>query len=201
MRRVFILAFIIFFSSGFSQNTDLDILRSINNGDNSGLDQSMKYTSFSVFPYMGISTAGILLTGYIKKDSVTIRNGYRTAIALCFNVALTEGLKYSFRRKRPYQEYPNDIVARDEADGYSMPSGHTSCAFSTATALTLSTRKWYVGVPAYALAGAIAYSRMRLGVHYPSDVLGGIVTGIGSTLLTWQMDKWLKKKRSRIPVN
>ncbi len=123
-----------------------------------------------------------------------IRNGYRTALALTLNIGITEGIKYAVRRKRPFQDYPDDIVKRNNADGFSFPSGHTSCAFATATALTLSTKKWYVGVPAYTYASLIAYSRMRLGVHYPSDVLGGIIVGIGSSLLTFQVDRWINKK-------
>ncbi|MEI8136921.1 MAG: phosphatase PAP2 family protein, partial [Bacteroidota bacterium] len=49
-------------------------------------------------------------------------------------------------------------------------------------------------VPAYAYAGFVGYSRIRLGMHYGSDVLGGMIIGIGSGLLTWKLDKELNKK-------
>ncbi len=192
-----ILAFILFCTLSlnvFSQNTDLDILKSINSGENKNWDKTMKLTSDGVYPFMALSAGGVWLAGYINKDQNMMRNGYKTAIAIGFNIALTEGIKYSVRRKRPFQEYPDEIVMRTKADGFSFPSGHTSSAFATATALTLSTKKWYVAVPAYAYAGLVAYSRLRLGVHYPSDVLGGIIVGIGCSMLTWQVDKWVNKK-------
>jgi membrane-associated phospholipid phosphatase len=76
-----------------------------------------------------------------------------------------------------------------------MPSGHTSSAFSTATSLSLNFRKWYVVAPAYTYAAAVGYSRMYLGVHYPSDVLVGALLGSGTAYLTWKINKKLQNKR------
>jgi undecaprenyl-diphosphatase len=63
-----------------------------------------------------------------------------------------------------------------------------------ATSLSLATKKWYVAVPAYLWASGVAYSRMYLGVHYPSDLLGGIVIGIGTSFLTWKIDQLILSK-------
>ncbi len=49
-------------------------------------------------------------------------------------------------------------------------------------------------MPAYAYAATVGYSRMYLGVHYPSDVLGGALVGAGSSLLTWELQRLLNKK-------
>ena len=190
----FILIFLLFYFSIHSQNADFRGVKNLNKNEYPVWDKTMKGVSFTVYPFMGASVGTLLIDGYCKKDPVMIRNGYKTAIALGVNILFTEGAKYSFKRKRPFEEYPNDIVMRMKATGYSFPSGHTSSAFCTATCLTLSTKKWFVAVPAYSYAGLIAYSRMRLGVHYPSDVLGGVLVGIGSGLLTWQIDKWVNKK-------
>ncbi|MBK7817865.1 MAG: phosphatase PAP2 family protein [Sphingobacteriaceae bacterium] len=97
---------------------------------------------------------------------------------------------------RPFVTHPNDITQKTHVGPLSFPSGHTTAAFATATALTLSTKKWQFAVPAYAYAGLVGYSRMRLGVHYPSDVLGGMIIGIGSGLLTWQIDKWIRGSKT-----
>ena len=69
-------------------------------------------------------------------------------------------------------------------------------AFATATSLSLTYPKWYIIVPAYSWAGAVGYSRMHLGVHYPSDVFIGALVGAGSAWLTHAMNKKLLKVKS-----
>ena len=82
--------------------------------------------------------------------------------------------------------------------GRSFPSGHTSLAFSTAASLSIQFNKWYVTLPAYLWAGSVAYSRMYLGVHYPTDVLGGAAVGIGSAYLAhWLNQKFFKNKKTK----
>ncbi|WP_256604704.1 phosphatase PAP2 family protein [Sphingobacterium multivorum] len=66
------------------------------------------------------------------------------------------------------------------AGGYSFPSGHTSSAFATASALSRAYSKWYVVAPSLLWASSVGYSRMYLGVHFPSDVLTGAVLGTGA---------------------
>lgn len=178
-----------------SQNADLRLLKNINSGEMPVWDKTMRGVSFSVYPVMPAVAGGVWLHGYYAKDEAMMRNGYKSAIAISFAVATSTGLKYLVNRTRPFKEYPNDIVQRDMHVGpFSFPSGHTTSAFASATALSLSYKKWYVTVPAYLYAGFVGYSRMRLGVHYPTDVLGGMVVGIGAGLLTWQIDKMVNGK-------
>ena len=59
---------------------------------------------------------------------------------------------------------------------YSFPSGHTGSSFAAGVTLFLCCPKKY-GVPALVLAFLIAVSRLYVGVHYPTDVLGGMLTG------------------------
>ena len=61
----------------------------------------------------------------------------------------------------------------------SYPSGHAAMAFCTAIILALSFRRAWVAVAAFAAAALISLSRVYLGHHYPSDVLGGAVMGLG----------------------
>ena len=177
-----------------SQNVDFSMLKTINKNEYPNLDISMRITSKSVYPLLIAAPGSLLLTGYVTKDKIMMRNGVKTGVAIGLNVLLTSGLKYAINRPRPFAQYPNDIIKRTNAGPYSFPSGHTSSAFAMATAMSLSTKKWYVVVPSYAYACAVGYSRMRLGVHFPTDILGGMVLGIGSSLLVFQIDKWIQKK-------
>ena len=58
----------------------------------------------------------------------------------------------------------------------SFPSGHTSSAFAAAVSIFLTNKK--AGIMALILAVLIAFSRMYFFVHFPTDILGGILTGV-----------------------
>jgi undecaprenyl-diphosphatase len=193
MTKFLFIGFLALQLLGKAQSLDFSMLRAINKNEHPNWDKTMRITSASIYPAMVITPGTLILSGYINDDKIMMRNGVKTGVAIGLNVLLTTGLKYAINRPRPYVQYPDDIVKRADAGKYSFPSGHTSTAFATATALTLSTKKWYVAVPSYAYACAVGYSRMRLGVHFPSDVLGGMIVGIGSSLLVFQIDKWLQK--------
>ena len=81
-----------------------------------------------------------------------------------------------------------------KAGSWSFPSGHTSSAFALATSLSIVYPKWYVIVPSYLWASSVGYSRMHLGVHYPSDVLAGALVGTGSAFLSHALNKCIHKK-------
>jgi len=136
----------------------------------------------------------VLSTGIARNEKTTINKGIYMAESLIASSLVTFGMKYTFRRQRPFQA-DTYIVQASSGGGPSFPSGHTSEAFATATSLTLSYPKWYVAVPAYTWAASVGYSRMYLGVHYPSDVLAGAVIGAGSAWLMYKANKWLFKKK------
>lgn len=64
---------------------------------------------------------------------------------------------------------------------YSFPSGHTQASFAAATSICMWSRKW--GIPALVLAALVAFSRMYLYVHYPTDILAGMLCGIVYALI------------------
>lgn len=121
---------------------------------------------------------GLFAIGAINDDKTMRQNavyiGTSTAITAVFNY----GLKQLFKRKRPFRKY-NNFVAVTQASGYSFPSGHTSSAFSTAVSLSHAYPKWYVIAPSLMWSSSVAYSRMYLGVHYPSDIAAGALLGSG----------------------
>lgn len=126
----------------------------------------------------------------------TRRTGVMIAFALIFELLLVNILmKPAFARPRPYNleiewwvqayrmVFPGGPVAKHLPGDFSFPSGHTGAAFAGALAWCFgSRRKWvgrarwvsYVGI---AVAALIGFSRLYLGVHYPTDVLFGVLAG------------------------
>lgn len=76
---------------------------------------------------------------------------------------------------------------------YSFPSGHTQASFAAATALFTANRR--AGICAFVLAVLIGFSRLYLYVHFPTDVLGGLVIGIGCGLLSACLIKRAEQRR------
>ena len=134
------------------------------------------------------------VTGFVRHDDMMFRNAVVNAGASVINLGITTALKYTINRSRPFETYP-DIIKKADAGSPSFPSGHTSGAFATATALSLAYPEWYVIIPSFTYAGAVGYSRMYLGVHYPSDVLAGAILGAGSAYLTFKVNQMLRKRR------
>lgn len=150
-----------------------------------------KHVDETVYPVALAAPLAVLVKGYIKKDKTVKDKGWHLVSTLVINTAVTQGIKYAINRQRPYEKYPTLIFPYDNTEkGKSFLSGHTSTAFSTATALTMDFKKWYVVVPAYTWAGCVGFARLKKGEHYPSDVIAGAAVGAGSALLS----KWLNKQ-------
>lgn len=177
-----LLNILVFSSAVLAQNFDIDLLRKINLERNTALDPTFKLITNSVGP-LGIGTPLIVTSiGLIEHDQTLKNKGYYLGATLLSSAIITTTLKYSIDRDRPFVTYP-DIQKLSAAGSPSFPSGHTSEAFATATSLSMAFPKWYVIAPAYVWASTAAYSRMHLGVHYPTDVLAGAFIGAGSAWL------------------
>lgn len=189
----FLLSFVIV----SSQNIDFNILKQVNSNRNKALDPTFKAITNSAIP-ISIATPVVLYSiGMIQKDSLIKKKAVFVGETFLVSAFITLASKQIIKRERPYNRYLElDPVVFENS--YSMPSGHTSSAFATATSLSLAYPKWYVIAPSFIWAGSVGYSRMHLGVHYPSDVLIGALVGSGSAFLTHKANQWLEiKSRKR----
>ncbi len=111
----------------------------------------------------------------------TRKTGIMILCALIIGFLIGEvGLKNLLCRPRPFAANPNiepNIVFHAKPpQSYSCPSGHSCSSFAAATAIFANNKR--IGIPAFCAAFLIAFSRIYNYVHYPSDVLFGIMLGI-----------------------
>jgi membrane-associated phospholipid phosphatase len=189
--NILVFYFLLFLMVGRSisaQNLDIDLLRKINLERNTALDPTFKFVTNSVAP-IGLGAPLVVTSiGLIQKDNTLKNKGYYIGATLLSSTIITTTLKFTIDRDRPFVTYP-EIQKLTGAGSPSFPSGHTSEAFATATSLSLAFPKWYVIAPSMLWASAAGYSRMHLGVHYPSDVLVGALIGSGSAWLCHELNK------------
>lgn len=128
--------------------------------------------------YLGNGGVVWILTGIIlcfwKK---TRKAGILMLIALaCSFIVNNLALKNMIARLRPYDVVTQVQLLISRQSDFSFPSGHTAASFAAAMVIARRLPKKY-GITALLLAAAIGFSRIYLGVHYPSDVIFGAVSG------------------------
>ena len=117
----------------------------------------------------------------------TRKTGAVVVVALLIDAILCNGiLKPFIARIRPCDINPEISLLIPKPDDFSFPSGHTAAAFTTAAALYFTGEK-NLWKPALVLAVLIAFSRLYLYVHYPTDVLGGIAVGVLAGYAGWRI--------------
>ncbi len=120
--------------------------------------------------------------------SETINTGVSVlfAMALCYLI-VNVTLKPLIARIRPYELSDSVKLLVPMLQDYSFPSGHSASSFAAAVAIFLNRRA--VGIAALCLASLIAFSRLYLYVHYPSDVLAGILIGTACAIIAVRLQK------------
>ena len=116
----------------------------------------------------------IILLFFKKTRSI----GYLSSLSLAICSTLTNLLlKPYFARTRPYHLLNTLVTLTHQPRDYSFPSGHTTAAFAVASILFFCCPKQY-GIPALIFAILVGFSRIYLGVHFPSDVIAGAFLGL-----------------------
>ncbi len=136
----------------------------------------------SLFVNIGILWIVLGLILIIRKKTRMIGIMTLTSLALCIAVN-NIFIKHLFARARPFDTYKDLIPLIKKPRDYSFASGHTTASFASAGILVRFLQKPYAAA-VVVFSVLVAFSRLYLGVHYPTDVLCGILIGItGSTLV------------------
>ena len=136
----------------------------------------------------------ILLSVGLLIPKKTRKTGMLALLALAFSYLINNLLlKNLIARTRPYEVIAGLHTLIGAQRDYSFPSGHTAASFASVVALFMAGER-KLWKPALLLAVLIAFSRLYLYVHYPTDVLGGLILGLiagylGSRLVLWLMAK------------
>jgi len=127
---------------------------------------AVTYGALILFP--GFSVA-LWLNGQ-RRVALAVLAGMVTSLAVT--------LAFQLIALRPRPEDVRLVIPQPAFPSY--PSGHTAMAFAVAMVLSLTHRRWGVWPITFSAALVIALSRVYLGLHYPSDIFGGAVVGVGA---------------------
>ena len=136
----------------------------------------------------------IILTVLLLIIPKTRKTGVIMMAALLVDVLLCNVLIKNLARTRPFDVNTAVQLLVAKPRDYSFPSGHTAASFASVTALYLAGEKkmWKA---ALVLAVLIALSRLYLYVHYPTDIIGGVIFGSLSGYLGYKIVEWIQKKK------
>ncbi len=130
----------------------------------------------------------------------TRKVGLASAVALLITfITVNLGIKNVVARTRPYEVIDGLINLVGEQSDFSFPSGHSAHAFAVGLViLIMMPRK--IGVPIFAISILMAYSRLYVGVHYPTDVIAGALIGaviafISVFIVNKLSELWAKRNR------
>jgi len=120
--------------------------------------------------------------------NVDKKKGFILSFTLLFSLFLNTVLKISIHNSRPFEVIPEILGKRVQtATGYSFPSGHTQGATTFYLALSLILKKRWIYITAIVISLLVALSRIYLGVHWPVDVIGGLVAGAIVALIMFKI--------------
>ncbi|MBR6102882.1 MAG: phosphatase PAP2 family protein [Ruminococcus sp.] len=168
---------------------DLSVLHSLETIRNEVL-------TFILRVFTHLADAGIfwiLLCAAMLIYPKTRKIGFYAAVALALQAILGEAiLKHIVCRERPYYYEPWIDTIINRPITYSFPSGHTSSSAAVALSVFIQNRK--MGAPLIVIALLVAFSRVYFMVHYPTDVICGIILGCLCAVITFFILGYILKK-------
>lgn len=139
----------------------------------------------------------IFMALFLLLRKKTRQTGLAASLAIAINTVISNGiLKLWVARPRPFLTYTDLTPMIPPPTDFSFPSGHTSCAFAVAFVLYEYLPKRY-SIPILAVAAFIGLSRLYLGVHYPSDVLAGVLIGFAVAKIAVRLIQYIGSRHWR----
>lgn len=136
----------------------------------------------------------IVLTIVLLFYPKTRKVGIMSAVALLGSLLINNYLiKNLVQRPRPFVTFTDLRIIIPTPSEFSFPSGHTSSSFAAAAVFYRHLPK-KLGLPSVILAGLIGFSRLYVGVHYPTDVIAGALMGILLSYMAEFLVNFLEKK-------
>lgn len=156
---------------------EFDFLYALQNIHNPVLDKIM--IVLSTIGDAGLFWIGVAILLICRKKYR--KCGLQVAVAMLLTFIVGNLiLKNMIHRDRPCWIDPSITLLVKSPSDFSFPSGHSMNGFTASVSILLCDKK--LGIPAVILAAAIAFSRLYNFVHFPTDVIAGIVIGIVSAL-------------------
>ena len=143
-----------------------------------------KFTDF-LFPLLSRMGNGgaiwLTIAFYMGYNKATRPLAFMLFFSLALAHILSQILKPIIGRPRPFVVYPCKQLLIHTPGGYSCPSGHSATSFAAATIILIADK--HFGIIALLMAFMIAFSRVFLFVHYPSDTVIGSLLGVLCAIL------------------
>jgi membrane-associated phospholipid phosphatase len=164
-------------------NLDIATLQMLNGSRATDLDYMLLTLTITAYGLGALVPICLYLMGHFRKVVSLKLKAYQYVFAMGLNILFIGVLKYTVDRPRPFVTH-DTIEQIAEASSPSFPSGHTAFAFTAAVVLVLMFRNTTLRGLVLTWALLVAYSRLALGVHYPSDVLGSMLLGSAAAFLS-----------------
>lgn len=184
-KSILTLVLLAFIQALLAQNLDFEILKQLNVNRDKTFDTYQILVSFTAEYLLWLIPILILIFSLIKSNAKLRVKAWYIFSAMISSSLVSLILKLLVQRPRPFEVYT--IIEKISVGGSaSFPSGHTTSAFALALALAFAFKNKYITAISIIWATGVGFSRIYCGVHYPSDVLAGIILGVGCSFICYR---------------
>ena len=169
-------------------------------GEDGAQDATVVFNSYAIFVLVAVAAATWLFArpgGSLRSKLAAASAGFAALLGLAVNAVFGQ----IWFHDRPFADHPQQTVllVRHAADN-SFPSDHATVAFAVAFAVLFFHRR--LGLALLAGACLVGLARIFVGVHYPADILGSALIGLGSAMIVTTFGRpfveWLVRQVSRV---